>query len=167
MVGTTAPRRAAFSSIFLASVFFCSQALSPSAPAPVTQTVGRFLFRTPTFDTDKQLYQAVQRMETILNTMHRLPAREGKTPQEFTTHAKLRYLPADYDWRKRNLQLVKGHVTFVRFVRKSGRITLTAKDKFLIGKKYKWQYVLANVDVATCRLHVIWQGKHIKSFDYQ
>src|SRR5215207_1779292 len=111
----------------------------------------RFLFRTRTFDTEKQLYQVVQRMETILNTMHRLPALEGKTSQEFTTHAKLRYPPADYDWRMRDLRLLQGSVTFIRFVRKSGRITLTAKDKFLIGKKYKWQYVLANVDVATKR----------------
>jgi hypothetical protein len=67
----------------------------------------------------------------------------------------------------RDLQLLKGKVTFIRFVRKSGRITLTAKDNFLLGKKYKWQYVLANVDVATKRLLVIWQGKPIKSFDYQ
>jgi len=129
--------------------------------------LARFLFRTRTFDTEKQLYQAVQRMETILNTRHRLPALEGKTSQEFTTHAKLRYPPADYDWRRRDLRLLKGKVTFIRFVRTSGRITLTAKDKFLIGKKYKWQYVTANVDVATKRLLVIWQGKPIKSFDYQ
>ena len=128
--------------------------------------LARFLFRTHTFDTEKQLHQAVQRMETTLNTMHRLPALEGKTPQEFTIHAKLRYPPADYDWRRRDFRLLKGKVTFIRFVRKSGRFTLTAKDKFLIGKKYKWQYVLANVDVAKKRLHVIWQGKHIKSFVY-
>jgi len=32
---------AAFSSIFLASSFFCSQADSTSAPAPVTPTVGQ------------------------------------------------------------------------------------------------------------------------------
>jgi len=62
--------------------------------------------------------------------------------------------------------LVKGNVTFIRFVRKSGRMTVTAKDKFLIGKKYKWQYVLAVVDVAKQKLQVIWKRKHIKSFDY-
>ena len=66
----------------------------------------------------------------------------------------------------RDLGLAKGRVIFIRFVRKSGRITVTAKDKFLIGKKYKWQYILANVHVAKKRLHVIWQGRHIKSFDY-
>jgi IS30 family transposase len=128
--------------------------------------LGRFLLRTQTFKTEKQLHKAVQRLETTINTTHRLPALEGRTPQEFTAHARLRYPPIHYDWRKRNLQLVKGKVTFIRLVRKSGRITLTAKDKFLIGKKYKWQYVTAVVDVAKKRLNVIWQGKHIKSFDY-
>jgi hypothetical protein len=62
--------------------------------------------------------------------------------------------------------LVKGNVTFIRFVRKSGRITVTANDKFLIGEKYKWQYVMAVVDVAQKKLNILWQGKHLKSFDY-
>ena len=126
----------------------------------------RFLFRTRTFETEKQLHQAVRRMETTINTRHRLPALEGKTPQEFVARAKHRYPPADYDWRTRDLRGVKGKVTFIRFVRKSGRITVTAKDKFLIGKKYKWQYVMAVVDVVKQKLHVLWQGKRIQSFDY-
>ena len=127
----------------------------------------RFLFRTQTFETEKQLHKAVQCMETTINTTHRLPALQGKTPQEFAANARLRYPPAHYDWRTRDLRLLQGNVTFIRFVRKSGRITLTAKDKFLIGKKYKWQYVLANVDVIKRKLHVIWQGKPIRSFDYR
>jgi len=128
--------------------------------------LNRFLLRLQTFETEKQLHKAVQRLETTINTTHRLPALQGKTPQEFAAHARLRYPPAGYDWRTRNLQLVKGKVTFIRFVRKSGRITVTASDKFLIGKKYKWQYVMAVVDVAQKRLNIIWQGKHLKSFDY-
>jgi putative transposase len=127
----------------------------------------RFLFRTQTFETEKQLHKAVQRMQTTINTTHRLPALQGKTPQEFTANAMLRYPPVHYDWRTRNLQLAKGNVTFLRFVRKTGRITLTAKDKFFLGKKYKWQYVMAVVDVAKKKLHVIWRGKHIQSFDYR
>jgi len=129
--------------------------------------LARFLFRMRTFQTENQLHQAVQRMESTINTTHRLPALEGKTPQEFAAHARLRYPPIHYDWRTRDLRLLKGHVIFLRFVRKSGRITVTAKDKFLIGKTYKWQYVMANVDVAKKRLEVIWQGKHLKSFDYR
>jgi putative transposase len=127
----------------------------------------RFLLRLQTFETEKQLHNAVQRMEMTINTTHRLPALQGKTPQEFAAHARLRYPPAHYDWRTRDLRLLKGSVTFIRLVRKSGRITVTANDKFLIGKKYKWQYVMAVVDVAKKRLNVIWQGKHIKSCDYR
>jgi len=126
----------------------------------------RFLFRLQTFETEKQLHQAVQRLETTINTTHRLSTLQGKTPQEFAARARLRYPPPNYDWRTRDLRLVKGNVTFIRFVRKSGRMTVTAKDKFLIGKKYKWQYVLAVVDVAKQKLQVIWKRKHIKSFDY-
>ena len=129
--------------------------------------LARFLFRMRTFETEKQLHQAVQRLETTINTRHRLPALEGKTPQQFAANARLRYPPNNYDWRKRNLQLLKGKVTFLRFVRKSGRITLTAKHKFFVGKKYKWQYVMANVDVAHKKLLVICQGRHIKSFAYR
>jgi putative transposase len=126
----------------------------------------RFLLRLQTFETEKQLHQAVQRLETAINTTHRLPALQGRTPQEFAARARLRFPPAHYDWRTRDLQLVKGNVTFIRLVRKSGRITVTANDKFLVGKKYKWQYVMAVMDVAKKTLHMIWQGKHIKSFDY-
>src|SRR5512141_1899000 len=129
--------------------------------------LNRFLLRLQTFETEKQLHKAVQRLETTINTTHRLPALQGKTPQEFAAHARLRYLPAHYDWRTRNLQLVKGKVTFIRFVRKSGRITVTANDKFLIGEKYKWHYVMAVVDVAKKRLRVICQGKQVRSFDYR
>ena len=96
--------------------------------------LNRFLFRAHTFETEKQLHKAVQCMETTINTTHRLPALQGKTPQEFAANARLRYPPAHYDWRTRNLQLLKGNITFIRFVRKSSRITLTAKDKFLNGK---------------------------------
>jgi len=128
--------------------------------------LARFLLRLQTFETEKQLHKAVQRLETTINTTHRLPALQGKTPQEFAARARLRYPPANYDWRTRDLRLLKGNVTFIRFVRKSGRITVAANDKFLIGEKYKWQYVLAVVDVAKKRLNILCQGKHIKSFDY-
>jgi IS30 family transposase len=127
----------------------------------------RFLFRTKTFETEQQLHQAVQRMQTTINTTHRLSTLQGRTPQEFAAHARLRHPPAHYDWRRRDLRLLKGKVTFIRFVRKSGRITVTAHDKFLIGKRYKWHYVLAEVDVPKQKLHVICQGKQVRLFDYR
>jgi hypothetical protein len=97
---------------------------------------------------------------------HRLPILDGKTPNEFAAKASLHFLRSRYDWRKRNLQLVKGKVTFIRLVRNSGRITLAAHDKFLIGKKYKWQYVQAIVNVQKKQLDFYLMGKLIKSVAY-
>ena len=105
-------------------------------------------------------------METTINTTHRLSTLHGKTPQEFAAHARVRHPPAHYDWRTRDLRLLKGKVTFIRFVRKSGRITLTAHDKFFLAEKYKWHYVMAVVDVARKRPQVICQGKQVRSFVY-
>lgn len=128
--------------------------------------IQRLFLKAKTFKNEKQLFQQAQKLETCINTTHRLPALDGKTPHEFAAKALIRYLPSGYDWRKRNLQLVQGKVKFIRLVRKSGRITLTANDKFLIGKKFKWQYVQAIVDVQKKRLVFYSMGKLIKSVAY-
>jgi len=60
-----------------------------------------------------------------------------------------------------------GKVTFIRLVRKSSRITLTADDKFFVSKKYKWQYVQAIVNVQKKKLSFYRMGKSIKSADYR
>jgi len=129
--------------------------------------IQRLFLKTKIFTTNTQLAKETQKFETRINTTHRLPALDGKTPQEFAAKTRIRSMPSGYDWRKRNLRLVKGKVAFIRLVRKSGRITLTAKDKFFIGKKYKWQYVLAIVNVQQKRLNVFLNGKLIKSFVYK
>lgn len=128
--------------------------------------VDRLLLRAKHFATDRQLEREVRKLEISINTTHRLPALDGKTPQEFAAHARIRPMPSGYLWRTRDLRLVKGYVSYIRLVRKSGRITLTANDTFSIGKKYKWQYVLARIDVRNKKLNIYLQGKLIKSFAY-
>lgn len=128
--------------------------------------IQRLFLKARTFKNEKQLFQEAQKLETCINTTHRLPALDGKTPHEFAAKALLRFLRSGYNWRKRNLQLVKGKVTFIRLVRKSGRITLTGDDKFLVGKRYKWQYVQAIVNVQKKQLNFYGMGKLIKSLAY-
>src|SRR6266487_842170 len=70
--------------------------------------IQRLFLKAKTFKNEKQLFTEAQKLETCINTTHRLPALDGKTPNEFATKAALRFLRAGYDWRKRNLQLVKG-----------------------------------------------------------
>jgi hypothetical protein len=128
--------------------------------------VDRLLLRAQHFKSNRQLEKEAQRLENSINTTHRLPALDGKTPEEFASNAKIRSMPLNYTWRKRDFRLLKGCVSYIRLVRKSGRITVTANDKFLIGKRYKWQYVLARVDVQSKKLNIFLKDKLIKSFAY-
>lgn len=128
--------------------------------------IQRLFLKAKIFQSEKQLCKEAHKLETSINTTHRLPVLDGKTPNEFAATAALRFLPSDYDWRKRNLQLVKGKVTFIRLARKSGRITLAANDKFLVGKRYKWQYVQAVVNIQKKQLVFFSMGKRIKSVAY-
>jgi IS30 family transposase len=128
--------------------------------------IQRLFLKAKTFKNEKQLFKEAQKLETCINTTHHLPALNGKTPNAFAAKASLHFLRSGYDWRKRNLQLVKGKVTFIRLVRKSGRITLAGDDKFRVGKKYKWQYVQAIVNVQKKQLDFYVMGKWLKSVAY-
>jgi IS30 family transposase len=128
--------------------------------------IQRLFLKAKVFKSEKQLFKEAQKLETCINETHQLPALHGKTPNEFSAKAALHFLPAEHNWRTRNLQQVKGKVTFIRFVRKSGKITLTADDKFFVGKKYKWQYVQAIVNVQKKYLSFYLMGKLIKSVAY-
>lgn len=129
--------------------------------------IQRLFLKAKKFETEMRLRTETQKLENRINTTHRLPALAGKTPAEFATRVRLRALPTNYQWQSRDLRSAKGQVAFVRFVRKSGRITLTVKDKFLVGKKYKWQYVWAVVQVQQKRLSFYSMGKFIKSVAYR
>lgn len=128
--------------------------------------IQRLFLKANVFKSERQLFKEARKLETSINETHQLPALNGKTPNEFSTKATLRFLDSTYDWRKRNLQYVKGKVTFIRLVRKSGRLTLTADDKFFVGKKYKWQYIQAVVNVQKQQLNFYLMGKAIKSVAY-
>lgn len=126
----------------------------------------RIFFQSQTFQDFAHLQACIQEVEIAINTTHRLPELDGKTPQEFAAGLDLRYPPEAFNWRQRDLRLVKGKVSFIRLVRQSGRITLCAKDKFMIGTDYQWQYVQASVDVAAQRLDIFLDGQLLISFEY-
>ena len=128
--------------------------------------IQRLFLRAKTSQNEKQLFKEAQKLVTCINTTHRLPALDGKTPNELAAKVSLHFLHSGYDWRKRVLQLVKGKVTFIRLVRKSGRITLTGDEKFLVGRRYKWQDVQAIVNLQKKQLDFYLMGKWIKSVAY-
>jgi len=126
----------------------------------------RLLLNREQFADFAQLQAGVARLEQAVNATHRYAPLDGQTPDEFVAGKELRRLSRDYDGHQRKLQLVKGKISFIRLVRKSGRITLCANDKFEVDPDLKWQYVLAQVDVQAQKLLIFHLGELIKTCDY-
>ena len=66
----------------------------------------------------------------------------------------------------RSLPQGKGFVSFVRLVRKSGRITLGAGDRFMVDPELVYTYVLARVDLAQKKVVISQNDTLIKTYDY-
>jgi putative transposase len=126
----------------------------------------RLLLNHDDFAHYSDLQNGIHQFEQAVNTTHRLAALDGKTPHEFRAAYALRYLPPDYDRHLANLKLDQGSIAFIRLVRKSGRITLQADDKFDIDPDLAWHYVLARVNVADKQLLIYHDRQLLKSFDF-
>jgi putative transposase len=113
------------------------------------------------------LEQEARDCQTACNATHRLSVLAGHTPDEICAQASLRLLPIDYQQHRRaKLPQDHGHVSFVRFVRKSGRITLGANDRFMVDPDLKYTYVRARVDLTPSTV-TISQGDHVlQTYDY-
>jgi len=113
------------------------------------------------------LQQEARVCQDACNQTHRLRVLGGRTPHEVAARAPLRLLPASYGQHQaRSLPQDKGFVSFVRLVRKSGRITLGAGDRFMVDPALAFTYVLARVDLATRVVTISQDGKELKSYDY-
>ena len=126
----------------------------------------RLLLNHDDFADYADLQNGAYQFEQVVNSSHRLAALDGKTPQEFRTGHSLRYLAPEYDAHLGALRLDKGSMAFIRLVRKSGRITLHADDKFDIDPDLAWHYVLARVNVSEKQLLIYHDGQLLKSFDF-
>lgn len=113
------------------------------------------------------LLQHAQDCQTACNQTHRLAALEGLTPDEIAAKAILRFPPPGYGrYQVRSLPQDKGFVSFVRLVRKSGRITLGAGDRFMVDPELAYTYVLARVDLAQKTVTISQDDTVIKTYDY-
>ena len=82
------------------------------------------------------------------NATHRIAALNGLTPNQIAQQATLRRLSSTYQRHHRPLPQQGGFVLFIRLVRKSGRITLGAGDRFMVDPNLAYTYVVARVDRA-------------------
>ncbi len=101
------------------------------------------------------------------NHSHRLAEQNGLTPNEIATNAELRFPPKDYsNHQSTPLSQDRGFVSFVRLVRKSGRITLGAGDRFMVDPDLAYQYVLARVDLAHELVRITHEEQEVKVYDF-
>lgn len=113
------------------------------------------------------LRKEAQTCQDACNQTHRLSVLNGLTPDEVAAQATLRLPPLSYDRHQaRSLPQDEGFVSFVRLVRKSGRITLGAGDRFMVDPELAYTYVLARVDLAQQVVVISQDGKAIKTYNY-
>jgi hypothetical protein len=108
-----------------------------------------------------------QACQTACNQAHRLTVLAGLTPNEVAAQDTLRLLQPSYQRHQaRSLSQNKGFVSFVRLIRKSGRITLGAGDRFMVDPDLAYTYVLARVDLTEKIVAISQDGKTLKTYDY-
>ena len=114
------------------------------------------------------LTREVQNCQEACNATHRVAAFGGLTPNQVADQVTRRLLSPTYTRYQRRLSQTGGFVTFIRLVRKSGRITLGAGDRFMVDPDLAYTYVVARVDLArqcvTISQHL--NEERIRTYDY-
>ena len=108
----------------------------------------------------------VHTCQTTCNATHRVASLQGYTPDEVAATACLRRLSSTYHRYERTLPQAQGFVSFIRRVRKSGRITLGPKDRFMVDPKLVSTYVWARADLARRLVTIAQNGQLLKTYDY-
>jgi putative transposase len=105
--------------------------------------------------------------QQVCNEQHRLSVLDGLTPNEVAAQASSTLLPDTYQRHQQtSLPQDHGFVSFVRLVRKSGRITLGAGDRFMVDPDLAYSYVLARVDLAQQQVVISQADRSIQTYDY-
>lgn len=101
------------------------------------------------------------------NQIHRLAAFEGLTPNQIAAQVVLHVPSPNYRHHQQtDLPQNQGFVSFVRLVRKSGRITLGAGDRFMVAPDLAYQYVLARIDLAQKIVQIFHADQPLKTYDF-
>jgi putative transposase len=114
-------------------------------------------------DLDQQAHEC----QEICNATHRYSVLAGRTPDEVCAAVSVRRLPSDYDrHRAKKLPQNRGFVSFIRLIRKSGRLTLGAGDRFMVNPDLKHTYVCARVDVAQATVTITQDDLILRIYDF-
>lgn len=114
------------------------------------------------------LTHEVQICQEACNATHRLATFNGLTPNQVAQQATRHLLSSEYHRHRHSLPQQGGFVMFIRLVRKSGRITLGAGDRFMVDPELAHTYAVARVDLARQQVTISQQvnEKLLKIYDY-
>ena len=125
------------------------------------------LNREQEFKNMAHVRREAHRSYQVANRVNRYADLQGLSPDEFCAQQTTRQLPQDYQPNLDQWPPRKGRISFIRLVSKNGNITPHGKDKFFVGKRYKYEYVKATVVVAKQIIRIYHEGDLLKELPYE
>ena len=101
-----------------------------------------------------------------VNEEHVHPHLGHQTAARYRRGKQLRKLPADFSVDGQRLPIAVGKVTFIRLVTVEGHINILGQC-CKVGKRLKFQYVVATICTKRRTLKVYHQGRLVKEFAYK
>lgn len=109
--------------------------------------------------------QELPRFVLCCNREHPHLPLDYKTSEEFRQGYVIRTLASDFQLPKKSLPIAEGAISFIRRVRKSGRITILT-ETFDIDPELAWEYVYATIYTKEQVLKVLHKEHLVKTFEY-
>lgn len=124
------------------------------------------MVRTQKLDNYTQMRQETKAFTQTCNTRHPHPALNYLTAMEYRQQHPVRLLSSDFQLPDLKVHPQQGTISFIRLIRKSGRITLL-QERFDIDPDLKWEFAYASIIIHEQKLKIWHKGELIKTFDYQ
>jgi transposase InsO family protein len=128
--------------------------------------LGQHVIKAKTYKGTGPARRALRKSLEVANTKHVHQSLGWHTSAEYRREKPLVKLPADFQLPEGRLPICAGKITFIRWVRTSGRITILG-EKWCVGKRQKHQYVKATIYTKSQELKLYYRGQIIKRWPYK
>lgn len=128
--------------------------------------LGQHVIKAKTYKGTGPARRALKKSLEVVNTKHVHEKLEWKTSADYRRGKTLVKLPPDFQLPQGRLPISAGKITFIRWVRPSGRMTILG-EKWNVGKRWKHQYITATIYTKSQELKVYHQGRLIKRWPYK
>jgi hypothetical protein len=124
------------------------------------------LFLRKPFRHPGDVRRELRRLMKAVNEEHIHPRLGHRTATRYRRGKQLRKLPADFSIDGQKLPISVGKVSFIRLVTIEGHIPILGQ-RFKVGKRLKFQYVIATIYTQRKVLKVYHKGCLVKEFAYK